>query len=87
MSTKKVLLFAGAASIAVPIFLAMREWSAPPSRDKNRNIVSEADNSRVKHVVEDTLAEHRGEFGPVLHAFEEALNVEMNREHGLFQPT
>lgn len=83
MSTRKVLIFAGAAAVAVPLLIALCDQSTSPFSPKMPTLAS----PDVKVIVEEKLFEHKGESTSFMHAFEVALTAEMNREHGLFGPT
>ncbi len=66
MNTRNTLVFLAAAAVAVVVVKKFAGRSETASGGS-------PDNSRVAHLVEETLHQHEGEDNPVVHAFEAAL--------------
>ena len=85
MNVKKILFWAAAAVVAVPV--ARMVWlKRQEGVDSDARRGAKMDGrSPYREIVADTLSQHKGEESPMLKAFEEALEQETHLEKQLAQ--
>ncbi|MCW3058647.1 MAG: hypothetical protein JWQ02_468 [Capsulimonas sp.] len=85
MNVKKILFWAAAAMVAVPV--ARIVWlKRQDGADSDARRGAKFDGkSPYREIVADTLSQHEGEESPMVKAFEEALEQETHLEKQLAQ--
>ncbi|BDI30841.1 hypothetical protein CCAX7_28920 [Capsulimonas corticalis] len=85
MNVKKILFWAAAVAVAVPVARVVWLRRQESSDTDARRSAKFDGKSPYREIVADTLHEHKGEESPMVRAFEEALEQETHAERQLAQ--